>query len=265
MEKTTVAYRTWYLGQPPRPIKLQIPGWAGDPGYSEGCKPQPWHCKPFVDASTYGLELIYPFPEPCVVTGLDGGVRFDGNFPELEAALGMKHPFMAFAPDHYGYTSSLDIMTRPGTVTRVEPHPRFFTDRTGECPIAVAGHLETEWWSRIFFLAFKSPRPGEKHVFRQGEGYAQVLFVPRDVEYEVRPMTADEESVRKARDEGIAKNSKKICSHFYLDHLGHRFDNKYKVLSKVNRRAGADGVDGVLAGVKRPVKMKRIPMKRWVK
>lgn len=62
MTKIDVLWRTRHKGLPPRPIKLQIPGWAGhDLNHGDGATPQPWHCPPFVDGSTYGLELLYPF------------------------------------------------------------------------------------------------------------------------------------------------------------------------------------------------------------
>lgn len=261
MEKMAVGYRTWHLGAPPRPIKLEVPGWAGMPGYGDGCRPQPWHCKPFVDASTYGLEFVYPFASDCVVRGdPDGNTSFEGDFAELEP-LGLRCPFLAFAPFHYGYTSSVDLMTPPGVVTRVEPHPRFYTDRTGECPVPVAGHLETEWWSRIFFLAFKSPRPGERHVFRKGEAYAQALFLPGAVEYDLRKMTPDEERDRVRRDEKIAAVGRKVATHAFRDHKNQKFDNKYKVMSRENRRGGVPGVESLLDAARRP--RKRIPRRRW--
>jgi hypothetical protein len=166
-QKTLVKYRTWYKGIGPKPIKPKLPGWAGKPGYTNGSEPQAWHCKPFVDAATYGLELIYPWDAECVVTAdKEGNVKFDGDFSADEKVCDMKFPpFMTFAPFHYGFTSSLDIETEPGQVLRIEPHPRFYTDRTGDVPVAVAGHLEAEWWSRIFFVVFKTPKPGEKHSF----------------------------------------------------------------------------------------------------
>src|SRR5687767_59867 len=81
MHKIELKYRCWYKGVPPKPIKLQIPGWAGDShGHSNGDKPQPWHCPPFVEGATYGLELIYPFETEVSVRNVDGKIKFDGDF-----------------------------------------------------------------------------------------------------------------------------------------------------------------------------------------
>lgn len=253
MKKSLVKYRTWYKGIPPRPIKMEISGWAGNPGYGNGCKPQPWHCKPFVDASTYGLELIYPWDAECIVTcDEDGVMKFDGDFSEDEKVCNTKFPpFMTFAPNHYGFTSSLDIETEPGNIVRIEPHPRFYTDTTGEVPIPVAGHIEAEWWSRIFFVVFKCPRPGERHVFRKGEAYAQILILPTKAQYEVRAMTTSESHSRNVRDANIATQGEKMCTHKFKDDKGNQFNNKYKVLSKLCERNGVEGVDEVLNEIAR--------------
>src|SRR6185436_6341020 len=58
-------YRTWFKGTPPRQIKLEVPGWSGDKNWDVG---QAWHCKPYNDGSTYGLELLYPFDTECTVS-----------------------------------------------------------------------------------------------------------------------------------------------------------------------------------------------------
>ena len=68
MTAIDVRWRTNHKGIPPRPIKLEIPGWSGrDLRHDDGATPQPWHCPPFVDGSTYGLELVYPFDAECAV------------------------------------------------------------------------------------------------------------------------------------------------------------------------------------------------------
>ena len=83
MEKLLLKYRTWYQGEAPRPIKLEIPGWAGEfNSHKDGDKPQPWHCIPFVEGSTYGLELCYPFDTECCVEMRNGEIYFDGDFTQ---------------------------------------------------------------------------------------------------------------------------------------------------------------------------------------
>jgi hypothetical protein len=268
MELIEIKFRTWFKGTPPQRIKLQIPGWAGEKGYSNNSKPQPWHCKPFVDASTYGLELIYPFKNECVVrTDHNDITTFEGDFSAEEQITGIKMPpFMSFAPHHYGFTSSLDLKTTPGIVTRIEPHPSFYTDRTGTVPIPVAGHIESEWWSRIFFIAFKAPLPGQCHVFKPNQPYAQLLFLPKEVDYKVEHMTPEEIATRQMRDEQLGKHGSLLCTRHYTDHLGHKFDNKYKTMSKINDKDGEQGVDQYISKtlaskIKEPKKIKGYKLK----
>jgi hypothetical protein len=260
MEKLLLKYRTWYLGLPPQPIKLQIPGWAGhDRNHEDGAKPQPWHCPPFVEASTYGLEMIYPFNTECHVKNDNGTLQFLGDFSS-EAVEGVKFPpFQIFAEGHYGYTSAIDIQAPPGHVIRIEPHPRFYTDQTGTVPIPVAGHLQTEWWPKIFFVVFKVPRPGETHIFRKGEGYAQMLVLPKKVSYEIREMDQEERSEREKLDSGISKGGPKISKHTWKDHLGNVFDDKYKQLRLAHETGGQEQVKKVVTEAVQDVKVEKNP------
>lgn len=243
-----VLYRTWFNGKPPKPIRLEIPGWAGDSrGHDNGDRPQPWHCQPFVDGSTYGLEIIYPFKAECHVHRIDGELVFEGDFSNEGAPPNFpKVPFSAFAPGHFGCTSALDIKPPPGYCLRIEPHPRFYTDETGTVPIAVAGHIQ-EWWSRIFFIAFKSPPEGGTHIFRSGEPMAQVILVPYKVKYDIKEMSKEEADKRNRREDILSKcGHSQVAKHPWKDYKGHQFDDKYKVLSSAFAKSGEAGIDKVL-------------------
>jgi hypothetical protein len=243
MDKLEIKYRTWYKGIPPRPIKLQIPGWAGEPNkHTDGDKPQPWHCPPFVDGSTYGLELLYPFDTECHVRIEDGKVKFIGDFSEEQKGCPETPlpPFMSFAPGHFGMTSSLDIKVPSGYVLRLEPHPRYYTDTAYTAPCCVPGHIQTEWWSKIFFVVFKNPIPGQTIVFRKGEPYGQALVVPKKINYDLKPMTIAEAEDRNAQDHKVSKYCKNFVNNDWHDHLGHNFDDKYKVMSAVFAKGGIE-------------------------
>jgi hypothetical protein len=237
-----VNYRTWGKGFPPRPIKLEIPGWAGSHRKHEtGCTPQPWHCIPFVEGSTYGLELIYPFEHETRVTN-DGQIKFSGKFYDEDYdATEIPPPFSAFAPGHYGFTSSLDIEPPEGHVVRIEPHPRFFTDFTGNCPIAVPGHIQP-WWCRIFFVVFKAPRLDETHIFQLGEPFAQILIVPKKINYEIQEMSQEKKLERIFIDNKIVALSKHLAKNVWYDHQGNQFDDKYKQLQAAYNKRGMNGI-----------------------
>ena len=255
-ETIEIKYRTWYKGIPLKPIRLEIPGWAGDShGHKDGDKPQPWHCVPFVEGSTYGLELIYPFEVECHVKNIGGKTVFEGDWHIEQTPNDIQFPpFLTFAPGHFGFTSSMDIEAPPDHVIRLEPHPRFYTDTTGTVPLAVVGHIQSEWWPKIFFVVFKSPLPGQEYIFRKGEPYAQILVLPRRLSYSVKEMTQKEKDLRLRRDHYISQHRTKIAKNSWFDHLNNNFDDKYKVLSQIYTREGVEGVDRFLAEIEAKTK-----------
>lgn len=248
MEKITYSlkYRTWYDCKPPQPIHLQIPGWGGQPNnHKDGDVPQPWHCIPFVEASTYGLELYYAFDTECHVKMIDGKVAFFGDFEKEKEKIPNDKvipPFKAFAPGHFGMTSCLDIVVPDNYVIRLEPHPKFYTDESHTFPILVPGHINTPMWPKIFFVVFKNPIPGQTFIFRKNEPYGQILVIPRKVSYDVKEMTHSEKSKRNYIDELIIKYNKIISTNVWRDYEGNIFSDKYKILNQIYVRQGKDAV-----------------------
>jgi len=251
-EPIRVKYRTWYQGIPPKPIKLQIPGWSGhDHSPMEAGKIQPWQCPPFVEGNTYGLELLYPFDTECHIKVIDGKIQFEGDFTEELKKVAPFHiplpPFKSFSPGYFGMTSCLDIDVPEGYILRLEPHPRYFTDDTDTVAAALPGHLQTQWWTRIFFVVFKYPRPGQTYIFRKNEPYAQVLVLPKKASYDLQPMTAEEVEARQKQDYQIAQHAQKISKSVRTSH-GHDFDHKYQILRTVYSKKGKEGVSEFLDG-----------------
>lgn len=248
MKEIKFKYRNWYKGLPPRKIKLEIPGWAGEKTHETG---QPWHCKPFVDGSTYGFELIYPFDTEVRVRcdNDEGYSEFLFNHTNEWDMLPDGCPMANFAPGHYGFTSSLDIKTEPGWGTMVLPHPKFYTDRSYTTPIPVAGLLETDIWPKIFFLAFKAPAKGQDHVFRKGEGIAHFIFVPKEVKYNYDRMTKEEEHRREKAEKCLQNYGEKIFTKRWKDKHGHGFDNKYKILSQMAKKKNPDKIEKYLCDI----------------
>lgn len=281
MNDILVKYRTWYRGQAPSPIKLEIPGWAGhDKDHNNGAIPQPWHCPPFVEGSTYGHELIYPFKSECIVKTINGQIVFEGDFSnedwnlnengktiEGDQAKMSSAPMMSFAPSHYGMSSSLDMEPPEGYVLRTEPHPRFYTDTTGTVPCMLAGHIQ-RWWSRIFFVVFKAPREGEMHIFKPGDPYGQVLFLPQKNNVRFQPFSPEEVAERESRERRIGEYGHKIATHVWKDHKYCTFDNKYKVLNSAYIKGGYDCVDETIMSKasRQSVKIKtKLPKRFFVK
>ena len=224
---------------PPKRIKLEIPGWAGvDKNHSFGAIPQPWHCPPFVEGNTYGLELIYPFDSECIVKNVDGKIVFDCDFSKEEGYDNSDPPFQCFAPGHFGFTSSFDFLPPKDHVIRIEPHPKYFTDHTWTTPLAVPGHIHGEWWTKIFFIVFKQPPSGGRYIFRKGEPYAQILILPKKVDYKIEEMTPVEKFKRMHLD----NNSKLFIKDSWKDHNGNVFDDKYRNIGCEFAKGGMEGI-----------------------
>ena len=242
-------WRTGYGAPPPRRIKLEIPGWAGHASpRRDGATAEPWHCQPFVEGATYVLELIYPYRSECAVHNDDGVLRMEGELANEMTAAGLPHPFGVFAAGHYGMATALDLFPPPGYALRLGPHPRFFTDRTGQVPLALPGHLQ-RFWPRQFFAVFRAPPPGGVHMFRPGEPYAQLLLVPVDETIRVEPMDADLANERAHEDRQVVALTYMLAKRLWQSNAGIWFDDKYKQLSKIFRRGGREAVSQQLKEV----------------
>jgi hypothetical protein len=240
-------YRARFNRPPPRPIKLKVPGWAGeDSPRSDGSVPQPWHCKPFVDGATYGLELIYPFASECKVRIRRNKILFEADFTNepdwiLDEEGKPELPFCAFAPSHYGMTTCLDLEPPVGSVLRIEPHPRIFVSESPDMPLAIPGHIE-RFWPRILFVVFKAPAPRQVHVFRKGEPYAQLLIVPSKMRYNVKKMMQSKKRYRAKQDRIVGRSAQSLATHWWKSASGGYFDDKYKNLARIYSVAGEDEV-----------------------
>jgi len=255
-KKTKVLYRTYGTSISPRKIKIEIPGFAGESNdHTNGSKAQPFHCLPFVDGSTYGLELIYHFETTTIVKNIGGKIIFDGDWSKekLNVKYSTIPPFGLFAEGHYGFTSSLDIQPPPGHIIRVEPHPSFYTDPTWSTPCAVPGHIHGEFWSSIFFVVFKSPLEGQQQIFQKGKPYAQIFILPKKVNYEIEEMPPEVRQKRERRNDIVFNNRRKIAKHNWRDNLNQEFDDNYKQLKMIFEKKGIDGVDEFLEKVLCPV------------
>src|SRR5947207_13210663 len=99
MQNLNIKYATYVNAPPPRPIRIEVGGWSGPAEKMvDGSDPQPWHCLPFVEGSTYGLELIYPFETACDVVNDDGTIRFDWDFAKEPGGILTGSEFLLFSP-----------------------------------------------------------------------------------------------------------------------------------------------------------------------
>src|SRR5437764_12377537 len=162
----TVKYSTYFKELPPQPIRLANVNWAGSiqKKMEDGSEVQPWHCLPFTEGSTHGLELVYPYQTECHVVGAGGTIHFEWDFANEPGGGLFGGEFKAFSPanasQYYSFGTWLYIDPPTGYVLRTEPHPRYFTDDTGTVPLAMIGHVQNEWFPRRLFVAVRCPRQG---------------------------------------------------------------------------------------------------------
>jgi hypothetical protein len=180
----------------PRRTKMEIPGWSGKPEpRKDGSQEYVWHCMPFTEGAQYGIEIFYPFDFEMTVTTVDGKLVMTGDFGE-DPGTGIEWPpFRTFGEKYYTYQLLLDVRPEDGYAVRMEPHPRFYTDTTDTCPIAVPA-LVRHWWPMLSFMVFKSPAEGRTHIFRPGEPMAQMIVVPAEPDIELVQMGEEEAAER---------------------------------------------------------------------
>lgn len=243
-------YGTFDGGALPRLARLEVPGWAGEAAMrADGSAPQPWHCKPFVDATTFGFELVFERDEEFVITSESNSTLLYKDGRRLTASEGFDSPncpFSRFAPYFYGLALFLYLDVPEDYVLRIEPHPRFFTDRSGTVPIAVPGHIDS-FWPRSLFVVFKTPAVGHRHVFTPKEPFAQVVAFPRanlSLEKMPQEMIAD----RRRRDGELSKLSWVVARNVWFSACGTWFDDKYRRLQKLYRTKGSDAVKQCIHG-----------------
>jgi Tfp pilus assembly protein PilF len=245
-EKLEVRYRLEGKALPPRPVRLSLPGWGGSPEMKKenGSSPQPWHCPPHTEGATHGMELVYQYDTEVKIVNDGGKVQIyrdreqepDGS-PGPNFVLSVPRP-----PQNYLFSTSIDIQPPPGYVIRTQPHPRFFADFTGTAPVALYGHVHSEWWPKQLFIVFKIPPPGTMHVFRKGDPYVQILLVP-DHDYQIEPMAPEHAQARRKLEADIALSKSLIGRHVWFSAEGMEFNDHYRVLERAYEQGGIDAVE----------------------
>ena len=233
-----VKYRLHGSRPAPRPTKMSVPGWAGDrEPRTDGSHEQPWHCAPFAESATYGLEMLYPFDEELRVTSVDGFVTLEAEWGEPHDDDLMWPPFRTFGEDYYSYQISLDLEVPPGWAVRTEPHPRYFTDASNTTPLAVPALIRSEWWPMMFFCIFKAPPPGVVHVFRKGEPFISLTVLPSEPELTLTAMSEDEAAQREMRSRRLAKSRDDLAvGTKWQSSTNTIFDATYRNMARAARR-----------------------------
>jgi hypothetical protein len=251
MAKLEAKYRLEGKALPPRPIKVAIGDWGGSAEQKKehGSHPQAWHCPAFAEACIHGFELLYQYETELRVINVDGKVQFHWSLDkEPGEGADPRNDFIISHPPitDYLFKTSLDIQAPPGYVLRVEPHPRFYRDETTTVAAAVCGHVQSEWWPKKLFMVFKIPPPGQQHIFRQSEPYAQVLCIPRDDDVVLREMSPQEREQRRTLEEQMVQAMPLIGKRIWVSDHNVVFSDFYTVLSRAFARDGLPGVESLV-------------------
>jgi hypothetical protein len=220
----------------PRRIRMPVPGWAGDPQpRADGSHEQPWHCTPFSEMARYGIEIVYPYDNEIRVSTRNGRFAFEGDFGPPPDDRRSWPPFRPFGEGFYTFQLLLDLKPESGLATKIEPHPRYFTDPTDTTPLAVPA-LIRNWWPMIYFIVFKAPPEGRTHIFRPGEPMAQFTFVPEEPDFVLEPMAEDEAAERELQSRRIHESRSTLgADSQWLSTTNTVFDATYRRLQGAMR------------------------------
>lgn len=230
-----IAFRTNDASVPfPQQPKLAKPDVKGF------VKAQPWHCKPWIDAQTLGLELHWPWNFSLVVGNVDGKLTCHREY--TRGGVEPKPDDLSqFADGHYGVSSYHQLLLPDGYDGLILPHPRSYSDNANNMPDIIPGVLQMDWWPHIFFIVAKIPKPGEKQVWAAGQPFAQVVPYKRE-ETSIRPMSMAESVEWDKRATWINEFRYQLSTHTWVDDRGGTFNNRYKILPAEIKRLGWDGL-----------------------
>lgn len=231
-----VKYRMFNERLAPRRTKLEIPGWSGEREQrTDGSHEYVWHCLPFSEGAQYGIEIFYPFDFELRVTTREGVPHFEGDWGKSPDPGLQWPPFRNFGNRFYTYQILIDLRPPPGFALRTEPHPRFYTDDTGTVPLALPA-LIRNWWPMMSFMVFKSPAEGQTHIFRPGEPIMQVLILPEESDFVLRPMDEDECAERELQSRRIHASRETLgAGTHWVSQSDTVFDGTYRHLLRASK------------------------------
>ena len=228
----TIKYRMFEPRLSPRRTKVEVPGWGGQQEpRRDGSHEYGWHCMPFVEGAQYGVEIFYPFDNELHVTRRDARDVLEGDFGPPPDPEDNWPPFRSFGDEYYTYQILIDFKVSDDMAVLTGPHPRFYTSSTDDVPLAVPALLRTSWWPMISFVVFKTPPEGRTHVFRPGEPFMQMMFVPAEPAFELATMSEEEEAERELRDRRIYDSRPTLAKDTtWLSSTNTVFDGTYRHL-----------------------------------
>jgi hypothetical protein len=188
----------------------------------------PSHCKPFLDAASYGVLVPFGYHAVLRVTGREG------SLPDVKASFEPGRPaypehdiVAAFAQNYFSIATRYIVRTEPGvgllTLPPPEGHPR-----KGE---VVRGLLESWWFPKGLFVVFRAPAPGETMEFRRGDPLCVLVPAPC-VDVEAEPMSQPEFMALLSEQKEYERYREEHPEIAWRSDMGFEFDSRYKIFSK---------------------------------
>lgn len=124
----------------------------------------PLHCKPWVDASAYGLLLRFPYKARVTITDTGGHPPDIQMWPRASEKI-YSRVANSFAKGHFGLSSGYWLKTDPGVGTFTNHLPSGYVARGTLVP----GLVETWRYPKNIFIVFKCPENGASMTFEFGD------------------------------------------------------------------------------------------------
>lgn len=234
-------YRSIFKENYLRPIIVPQEGWAGSQNeFKNKNIVQPFMCKPFLSAATYGYEILYPYKTKLEVKNNGKELEFntENNWKEDEIHLKKLKgtPVGQIAPNFFGLNIGHDIEVSNSQMLRINTHPSYYTGTTNIC--ALPGHLETAWWSSLLFIVFKAPLPNQSVIFTHNSPIGVFYPLSQQKKFELNRMNKNKANKRARMASGLHSKRENISEN-YKDAKGNQFDNLYKIISSCKNHMDA--------------------------
>jgi hypothetical protein len=220
---------------PLTPIKPQIS--EGERRLAKLPKPPalPIHCKPWIDAQSYGLLMLFPHRVHLTITGQKNDIpKF--SIKSTTGQRGDKSIVSMFSLGHFGLATNYLIRTEPGVGIYTQSLPAEYQSTA----YLVNGLVETWWYPKPLFLVFTCPRPKEIITFQYGDPLC-VLMPILCGKILIEEMTGNERKKvmqeRRSYEEYLAHHPELR----WTSAEGNGFSTQYKLFSKINCFAQKSG------------------------
>lgn len=229
-----IRYEPLYTNFPAlMPVKPHIP--ARDRELARQTPPPalPLHCKPWLDAGSYGLLLTFPYKARVTITDT-GSHPPDIQMSPRSAERIYSRVAYSFARGHFGLSSGYWLKTDPGIGVFTNHLPYGYPAGRSLVP----GLVETWRYPKNIFIVFKCPENGASMTFEYGDPLCVLMPVTCQPVVGERMTETDLEEFRGERErwrEHLAEHPELA----WTSSEGESFTHLYKVMGR-RARAGED-------------------------